>query len=285
MILGNISDELYFSRPELSNSDLSLIKESYSHYLDKARKVVTPAMIFGKAFDQYLLREKEFFENFFILPEGTDGRTTKGKELKEQARQSGREILSHQDWLDLNQMKGNVLDHPICANIIKESQNEGSYTGVIAGVEMRCKLDIFNRGYIVDIKTCQSAKKSDFEKDIANRDYHRQMAVYVEIVRQNIEGVNGAALIPVEKPTPSNFIPRNCGVNILKLTEDDLKLGLIEAEELIAKYKFHKEHPEIYTGYTNIQAMKELIANKENFLATIDTAELPSWRRNKIGEL
>lgn len=278
MILGKISDRDYFSRPELSNSDLSLIKESYAHYLEKDKKIVTDAMVFGRAFDQYILREEEFHKNFVVLGDDFNGRTSEGKRLKAEIKASGREILDAQDWLFLNQMRDNVKLHPIASNVIENSENEGSLTGIIADVEMRMKFDILNQGYLFDVKTCQSAKEKDFKKDIANMDYHRAMAVYLEILRQNYEGIIGAGLIPVEKPTPSKFIPKGCGVNVVWLRDEDLKQGLSEAIYLIEKYKFHKANPDVYTGYIDYVELKKQRERDPKLKAMIRTIELPLWR-------
>lgn len=280
-ILGQIPDSIYFSRKELSNSDLSLIQESYSHYLEKHRKVVTDAMTFGRAFDQFLLRREEFFKNFVILPEDFNGRTNEGKNFKKEARAQGREIIDAGDYRDLAIMECSVLSHPIISNIIKNSENEGSFTGIIHGVEMRCKVDILNQGFLFDVKTCASAKKEDFRKDIANRNYHRQMAIYMEIIRQNLEGVKGAALIPVEKPTPSKFIPTNGGIDVFWMQERDLQQGMHEAGDIIERYKFHIENPKVYTGYLNIKLIKECLSKGLDFTAAIDTIALPTWKVQK----
>lgn len=263
-ILGNILDSEYFSMKEISNSDLSLIELSYAHYLEKNLKKVTEAMTFGKAFDQYLLRPSEFHLNFIIAPDDMDRRTAAGKQTYRDLMNSGRTVLTVKDWVNLNLMKDNVNSHPVASNIIKNSENEGSFTGEINGVEVRCKIDIFNQGYLFDVKTCQSARASDFKKDIANRNYHRQMAFYLEILRQNMEGVIGAGLIPVEKPSESNFIPKNCGVNVFWLTQDDLDQGKFEFLKLIDKYKLFQDNPNKYPGYSDV----------------IETISLPLWRKS-----
>lgn len=262
-VLGNIRDEDYFARTEISNSDLSMIDLSYAHYLEKERKHVTEAMTFGKAFDQYLLRPSEFHLNFVIAPEDMDRRTAAGKQTYRDLINSGRTVLTVKDWTNLNIMKDNVNSHPIASNIIKNSENEGSFTGIIEGVEVRCKVDLINQNYLFDVKTCQSARASEFKKDVANRNYHRQMAFYLEILRQNMEGIKGAGLIPVEKPSDSNFIPKNCGVNVFWVTQDDLDQGKFEFLKLVDKYKTYRDNPNKYPGYSD----------------EIEPLSLPLWRK------
>lgn len=249
MDLGLLSDDLYFSRKEISNSDLSLIKESFSHFLEKDRKTVSEAMVFGKAFDQYLLREPEFHLNFIVAPEEVGKRTKVGKDLYQALAESGRNILTAQQWIWLNQMRDNVLTHPVVSNVIKESENEGSFTGILEGVEVRCKVDLLNKGWLFDLKTCQSAKRDDFKRDSASRQYHRQLSFYLDIIRQNREGILGAGIIPVEKPTTSNHIPKNSGVNIFRFDDESLEVGRYEYKKLLNKYKSHIENPGKYPGY------------------------------------
>ncbi len=251
MNLGQIEDKDYFSRTEVSNSDLSLIKQSWSHFLEKNRRQTTDAMTFGKAFDQLLLRPVEFHKNFIIAPQEIDRRTKEGKLMYQSLIESGRDILTSSDWTNLNLMKNNVETHPISSRIIKESEKEGSFTGILEGVEVRCKIDIFNQGYLFDIKTCQSAQSSEFKRTFASYGYHRQMAFYLDILKQNIEGVRGAGLIPVEKISSSSYLPSKCGVNVFWLSEQSLEQGQFEYKKLLEKYKFFKENPEIYPGYSD----------------------------------
>ena len=261
MILGQIEDKDYFTRKEISNSDLSLIKKSYSHFLEKDRKQTTEAMVFGKAFDQLLLRTDEFHKNFIVAPIEMDRRTKEGKQLYKEMLDSGRDILTATDWTNLNLMKDNVNTHPIASNIIKESENEGSFTGILEGVEVRCKIDIFNQGYLFDIKTCQSAEASEFKRSFASYGYHRQMAFYLDILKQNMEGVKGAGLIPVEKLTPSNQVPSKCGVNVFWLSEQSIEQGQYEYKKLLEKYKYYRDNPNAYPGYSE----------------KIEILELPLW--------
>lgn len=260
-MIKKLTDSEYFSLAQVSNSDLSLIKQSYSHYLEKDRKIVSDAMHFGRAFDQYILRPDVFHQEFIVAPDDMDRRTKIGKETYQNLLDSGRHVLSSREWLDLNIMRDNLKSHPIAKNIIENSENEGVFTGVLEGVDCRCKIDIFNQGYLFDIKTCQLATANGFKKDIGQRAYHRQLAFYIDLMRQNTEGVKGGGLMAIEKPSPSSHMPKNSGVGVYWIGEQSIEEGRHEYKKLLGKYKKHKENPSIYTGYSDV----------------IETLEVPLW--------
>ena len=245
MILGNITDVEYFSRKEISNSDLKLIDKSISHFLNKNDMETTANMNFGKAFHALLLEETKFYEQFIVAPADMDRRTKEGKATYQALLDSGREIITAQEWNELNQLKQNVLAHPIARNILIGAEFEGAITGEIDGVPMRAKIDIVNKGYIVDLKTCQDASKSAFMRSIGQFSYHQQAAVYLELCKQNNIQVTGFLFIAVERNA------KQCGVACYSIDQESIDLGMQKAKKSLKKYKDYLANTDKYTGYSD----------------------------------
>lgn len=243
-ILGNISDAEYFSRKEISNSDLKLIEKSYSHFLNKDQREDTASLNFGRALHMYVLEEPKFFEHYIVAPE-LDRRTTAGKQTWASLLESGKTIISASDWVELNQLRQNIRNHPIASKILMGAEFEGAITGEIDGVPMRAKVDIINRGYIIDLKTTQDASASEFKRSIGKYGYYQQAAVYLELCKQNNLHASGFLFIAVERGS------RQCGVACYSLDQESIDIGLQKARKTLKKYKEFKNSPERYTGYSD----------------------------------
>jgi exodeoxyribonuclease VIII len=244
-ILGNIPDSDYFSMKEISNSDLKLIERSYSHFLNKHDKEETSSMNFGKALHTLVLEETKFYEQFIIAPAEMDRRTKEGKATYAALLDSGREIITAAEWVELNQLKQNILAHPIAKNILIGAQAEGAITGEIEGVAMRAKIDLINKGYVIDLKTCQDASKGEFMRSIGKYSYYQQAAVYLELCKQNNLEASGFLFIAVERGAKS------CGVACYSLNQESIDIGLSKAKRTLNKYKEYVNNPQKYVGYSD----------------------------------
>ncbi|PHV69553.1 hypothetical protein CS063_15010 [Sporanaerobium hydrogeniformans] len=78
----------------------------------------------------------------------------------------------------------------------KGAEKERIFTGKIAGVDFKIQIDILNieRGYFADVKTTRNLSDSYYnerekrrETFIDKYDYYTQIAIYAEILRQNLE--------------------------------------------------------------------------------------------------
>jgi len=245
-ILGNIPDSQYFSMKEISNSDLKLIERSYSHFLNKHDREETSSMNFGRALHALVLEESKFYEQFIIAPFEMDRRTTAGKATYKALMDSGREIVTAPEWVELNQLKQNILNHPIAKNILSGASMEGAITGEIEGVPMRAKIDIINKGFVIDLKTCQDASKNEFMRSIGKYSYYQQAAVYLELCKQNGLEATGFLFIAIERGAKS------CGVACYSLNQESIDIGLAKARRTLKKYKDYINNPQRYVGYSDV---------------------------------
>ncbi|MBZ9633162.1 PD-(D/E)XK nuclease-like domain-containing protein [Clostridium sp. FP1] len=89
----------------------------------------------------------------------------------------------------------NVLRNDPLVEKIREGAKEQIFTGAIAGVDFKIQVDILNleKGYFADIKTTKNLQESYWNKEIRGQetfinkyDYYTQIAIYAEILKQNI---------------------------------------------------------------------------------------------------
>jgi len=172
-----------------------------------------------------------------------DRRTKEGKATYEALSTSGKTLISNNDWNTINSMKNALLAHPMALNILTRSENEGAYTGEIDGVQVKCKIDLQNKGYIFDLKSTDDASPEGFRRSIGKWNYERQAAFYTDIALQNNVEVKGFVFVAVEKKAPFN-------VGVYMLEKDSEELGRNDYKKALAKYKLHTEKPETHTGYS-----------------------------------
>src|SRR5574343_232467 len=137
----------YYENPRLSNSDLSLMKKSINHYLNKKQES-TPAMEFGSAFHSLILEPTKFFNEYTVCD--LDKRTKEYKEFFKL--HEGYKILSKSDWDLLQEMESVCNTELLNFQDIHEIEKEYYFT--FWGFEFKSKLDYINhdKKYIVDLK-------------------------------------------------------------------------------------------------------------------------------------
>lgn len=242
--LGYMTDRAYNDIKMLRNSSIGKVEKSYDHFLTSDEED-SEAFTIGSAFHTLLLEGKDKFDaTYGIVPEGTTRASNAGKAVYASIEEKNQVPLKESAYKNIQSMVKAVLAHPIAVEILKTGSNEGVYTGKILGEDFKVKIDTVSRGYIFDVKSTSDASASEFVRSIEKFNYHRQGAVYKEIVNQNGVEVKGFGLIAVEKTAPF-------GVQVFLLNDEDLKIGLSQAERLVKKIKRHRDNPSLYSGYSD----------------------------------
>lgn len=249
----------YFSRNELSNSDLGLIKKSIEHYLRKfdARED-SEALKFGSAFHSFILENDKFFQNYVVAPK-FDKRTKQGKEdfALFESENAGKNLIDESDFERLNQMRLAILKHPIAKQLV---ESHGSIEHEIYfeqhGEPCRMKADkiIPEKKIIIDLKSTQDCKLESCIKSILNFEYYRQAAFYLAGAKAEYFQDFRFMFVFVEKTAP--YL-----VQVVELTPEFLEYGQNEIKSLILKFQGYKENKKSYTGYSDV----------------IETIDLPKW--------
>lgn len=173
----------YFDRNEVSNSDLSWLKNYWEPQMDMDEVVKQKAYKFGTLLDAIIT--EPFKVDFFKFQ--VDGVQ-----------------YSEEDFEKVAQMKKAFFKHPLAANILKQSDTQKvmsekrkfQFDEVEFELNTRCKWDLWmpNLGWGGDLKTTTATTQKQFEEAVRFFDYDRQRAWYMDIA-----GSNQDILIAVSK--------------------------------------------------------------------------------------
>lgn len=202
----------YYSRPEISNSDLTWLKkywmpEMMIHDIESAYK-------FGSLIDAMITEEHRV--NYFKL-------TVDDVQY------------SKEDFDKSKAMKQSFLADPLCKQMLSQSSTQTvmskimqlEYDGIKFDLPVRCKWDLWMQlaNWGGDIKSTAATTQKQFEEACRHFDYDRQRAWYM-----GIAGSNQDILIGISKENFKVFkLP-------IKRGDEFYKSGKAKYEELAFKY-------------------------------------------------
>lgn len=267
--LIEMTNEEYHSGDGISKSHLDVVAKSplhyWSKYLDPNREpeAPTPAMILGSATHCAILEPDLFPAQYAAMPEGLDRRTKVGKEAYEQLMESGKTILSTDDYAACLAMRDAVHTHPIARTLLQDGKAEQSFfcTEPETGELVKCRPDwITENGVVVDIKTTDDASPDGFAKSAANFRYYVQAPWYLDI----LERLYGEAppyflFVAVEKKRPH-------AVAVYFVENDQIAIGR-----------------ERYLKDLNRIAECKTSGNWPGYSDQIEPLKLPRWLANTLG--
>lgn len=219
-----MNNKEYHASPAVSNSKLSRFIES-PRLMNTPRKK-TPALRWGSLVHTIILEPHLVGTDWAVMPDGLDkGKGAKAREEEFLLANEGKEIVSHDEFLQLNAIRSAVQeDDEASALLFGEGVNESSYfwKDSVTGIDMRCRADRYrDDGLIVDVKTTASVEHYAFRRSVWDYGYDRQSALYID----GIEAVTqrrprGFAFIAIEgKDAPEIF------VQVFVMTEADIEIG------------------------------------------------------------
>lgn len=172
-------------------------------YLDEPRPEPTEAMKYGSILHAALLEPDTIAGAFSIKPEGLDGRTKDGKAWI--AEQGGKPIITQEQATAIDRSVANLWKHPQAKRYLGAADFERSlFAKDEHGTLRKGRLDILPKAgnVILDLKTCESAARQDFEKAIENYRYFVQASYYVDLCQ--LLGIDRSrfVFICVEKKPP-----------------------------------------------------------------------------------
>jgi exodeoxyribonuclease VIII len=209
-IIPSISNAEYHARPEISKSQLDLIRRSpalFRHRLTHPQER-TPAMRWGTLVHTAVLEPDQLPLTTVIAPT-VDRRTKDGKAAWEafQLQAAGREVITAEESIELIDIASAIERHESAGRalaMVDKVETSIIWTDEDTGMACRCRPDaILSNGLIVDLKTTQDASPEGFAKSIANFRYHVQAAYYSDGYTAAFgEAPKGFMFIAVEKTAP-----------------------------------------------------------------------------------
>lgn len=191
----------------------------------------TPAFRFGRIFDDKMcLSHAEWEARYVLKPANVDFRTKEGKAWKEAA--DGREILTADEWILIDEMRSAVLRNPIAEALLFGAKTQVTIRGKLtgSGIDAQSRPDFlqmeavkpWTRGpAIVDLKTTDDLR--NYANKAIDYGYHRQIALGQMLLAAEGVDAEGLLLVVEKKRAP------RC--RVLRIPETALAKG---AEEVIA---------------------------------------------------
>lgn len=252
-IIENMPNAEYHASSAISKSGLDKIDKSPAHYFYAVQEK-TKAMVIGSAFHDLVLLPSVFNECYAVKPDGLSLATEEGKAWK--AENEGKEILSQEEFNQINAMKESVLAHHSASKLLESGKPETSiFWRDEMGVDCRCRPDFINsNNIIVDLKTTTDASPEGFAQSVAKFRYHVQDAYYSHGFFHAF-GIRprGFVFIAVEKEPPY-------AVGVYTLNDEAKIEGEFRFKENLQTYK---------------DALEQGVWNA--FSPQIETLELPKW--------
>jgi hypothetical protein len=220
------------------------------HYLLylKARPKPTPDMQEGTDTHTAILEPERFKKEFVTFKSSYASMRSNAAKQEladfEQANK-GKRIVTEEYYKNLWQRAENAWSRPMISNLLKDEitiVEQGMYwQDEITGVMMKAKIDAFNpiSGVAADVKTFRDIGDNKLAREIAERLYFMQAAIYCDGITElyGIE-VNQYYIFAVEKPTNM--------VRVITLSEYDIEVGrdlyrkaIIKAEDCRLTNNWH----------------------------------------------
>lgn len=206
-----VKDEasVYHASEHIGRSQLFKMSKSPAHFKENLDTPTekTKALIIGRAFHCLVLEPEKFDEEYCVMPQGYDGRTSSGRAFKAAAEERGLEILTFDEYEMLTGMATSVLSDPYC-QLLLSGEKEISYywtdedTGVKVKCRPDCRTDLKNCSVVVDLKSCENAQIDAFIRDIFKYGYDLQAPQYLTGVELYEKKPHKFVFIAVEKKPP-----------------------------------------------------------------------------------
>jgi exodeoxyribonuclease VIII len=232
MNLLDLTNEEYHARPGVSASLLKSMARGWrtfeAEYITKtAPRKESAAMALGTAVHTALLEPKRFADEYVVCPEECSDRRTKA--YKEWAASvDGASVLTADDAATIEAIRESVRRDDFASKLLDaDGHVEKSLEWIDQGMLCRMRFDKLAGLFVVDIKTCQSAKPDAFAKAITEYRYDLQAAHYLSGIPYVAARF---AFVAVETSSPYR-------VRCYEMCGDDLYSASMERDALLHEYK------------------------------------------------
>lgn len=179
----------YFGLDAINKSGLDEMARSPLHYWQRYRNPMrapreeTPAMAFGTAIHAAALEAETFRQRFTALPPDLDRRTKEGKEAYARAEATGKRIITHDQDLACAAIAARLRSSPAAVELFAKGNAELTiiWSDPTHGVLCKARPDwISASGILVDLKSSEDARATEFARSSWDYGYHRQAAWYLD---------------------------------------------------------------------------------------------------------
>lgn len=197
-IKWEVDNETYHGGPGISNSALQIFHRSSEEFYHKyvARDQViepqtqTAALTMGSGLHCYCLEPHKLNADFWVRPEGIDGRTKEGKAQLADLRAAniGKLELKAEEMQEIRNLAAGIMRNPAARELMeapRDNEFAVRWTDDATGLDLKCKFDLLpnvpGKGPdFADIKTIASYGVTDWQWAVKKRGYHRAHRHYSE---------------------------------------------------------------------------------------------------------
>jgi hypothetical protein len=226
------SNEAYHARGGVSASMLKSMAKGWrtfeAEYITKtAPRKESAAMALGTAVHTALLEPDRFDAEYAVCPrEWSDRRTTAHKQWA--AENTGKIVLTADEGIAIKAMRQSAMRDEFAQKLLAaDGYVEKSLEWTDQGVPCRARFDKIAGPLIIDIKTCQDARKAGFKKAIETYRYDLQAAHYLAGI---CSMVTTFVFVAIETASPFR-------VRCYEMCGDDLFSAEMERVTLLLEYQ------------------------------------------------
>lgn len=242
-----------------------IAKTTVFHTLSKDQKE-SKAFDLGSAIHCAML-EPERFSSDFAVSQKFDRRTKEGKAMAEafELANAGKTILDEDQMTVVEGAISSLRGHDLASGMLTGGEAEYSYytNDPVTGIGLKCRPDYFNKGALIDLKTCQDASNDGFVKACVNFGYHIQAAFYLDVFNlANGTDLKEFYFVAVETSKPF-------AVNTFLMGEAELALGRAQYQKAIKQYAEYLNNTERLNDFGYEKKINEIV--------------FPMWAFEKMG--
>ncbi len=213
-IITDMDIEAYHADEAISRSNIMTFKKTPKHYWYERYsgrcKASTPTeeMILGNAVHTFVLEPGQFHKRYYIWQK--QNKTTKaGKaswlEASTIAAENNLTIINSEQYNQIQEMYASIMGNQVAKDLVEGGKYEQSLFWIDNDTGLACKArpDIWQHGFVGDLKTCNTAAPRAFERAIHDYGYHIQAAMIQEAIKSCTgELINDFVFIAIEKTPP-----------------------------------------------------------------------------------
>jgi exodeoxyribonuclease VIII len=198
----------------------------YRHTLQYGRKE-SPALTNGTLVHTAVLEPHLLDRRYLVRPPGLDMRTKAGKEWLAEHAESGRTIVTEEQYANALAIGEAVRRHPYARELLAAGVAETTvvWNDEETGERLKGRIDWLTPGHIVDLKTTAKIKPRDFQAQAARLGYPMQFALYSDGVAATL-GARGFFVIAVESAPPFDVVVYSIPEDVIEQGREDYREAL-----------------------------------------------------------
>ncbi len=240
---GMSNEDYHGDRSAVSSTQLKRMLISPAHFLSKLSEPEdsTEALLFGSVLHGRLL-EPDTFESRFFAMQKVNRATKAGKQIyAERLVEAAGRIVYPVAWKEpIERIIDNAMAHRRARELLSKGEAEVALVWLDeeTGIKCKVKLDWWNPGTLVDVKSAEDVTSDGFRKACGRLGYALSAAMYGEAVFQITGDEPDWAFLACEKGRPNTVAVYRATQRMLERGRNDFRRALRRLAECRARGHF-----------------------------------------------